>query len=37
MLTDPQSHDYICEHGASRNYEARRDEAHAQTILEAKK
>ena len=29
MLTDPQQHDYVVESGATRNYEARRDEAHA--------
>ena len=35
MRTDPKQHDYVCEHGASRNYEARRDIAHAETILQA--
>ena len=37
MRTDPKNHDYVCEHGASRNYEARRDMAHADTILRAQK
>jgi hypothetical protein len=36
MRTDPKQHDYVCEHGASRNYEARRDIAHAETILQAR-
>jgi hypothetical protein len=34
MRTDPKNHDYVCEHGASRNYEAWRDIAHAESILE---
>ncbi len=25
MKTDPKNHDYVCEHGASRNYEPWRD------------
>ena len=37
MRTDPKTHDYICEQGASRNYEAWRDIAHAETILRAQK
>jgi hypothetical protein len=37
MRTNPKDHDYVCEHGATRNYEAWRDIAHAQTILEAQK
>ena len=37
MRTDPKNHDYVCEHGASRNYEARRDMAHADTIMRAQK
>jgi len=37
MRTDPKNHDYVCEQGASRNYEPLRDLAHAETILRAKK
>ena len=37
MRTDPKNHDYVCEHGASRNYEPFRDIAHAETILRAKR
>ena len=37
MRTDPKQHDYVCEHGASRNYEAWRDIAHAETILNAQR
>ena len=37
MRTDPKNHDYVCEQGASRNYEPLRDLAHAETILRTKK
>ena len=37
MRTDPQKHDYVCEHGASRNYEGWRDIAHAETVLKAQR
>ena len=33
MRTDPKNHDYVCENGATRNYEAWRDIAHAESIL----
>lgn len=35
MKTDPKNHDYVCEHGGSRNYEAWRDARAAEhTIIE---
>jgi len=37
MKTDPKNHDYICEHGATRNYEPWRDIQHAETVLKAKR
>lgn len=37
MRTDPKNHDYVCESGASRNYEPIRDIQHAENILRAKK
>ena len=37
MRTDPKQHDYVCEHGASRNYEAWRDLRHAEMIIEKQK
>mmetsp|Transcript_12723 Transcript_12723/g.21443 ORF Transcript_12723/g.21443 Transcript_12723/m.21443 type:complete len:331 (-) Transcript_12723:63-1055(-) len=37
MRTDPKQHDYVCEHGATRNYEQWRDIAHAETILKAQR
>ena len=37
MRTDPKNHDYVCEQGATRNYEAWRDIAHAESVLKAKK
>ena len=37
MKTDPKNHDYVCEHGASRNYEPWRDIQHAETVLRAKR
>eukprot|EP00351_Strombidinopsis_sp_SopsisLIS2011_P000840 CAMPEP_0116872500 /NCGR_PEP_ID=MMETSP0463-20121206/3270_1 /TAXON_ID=181622 /ORGANISM="Strombidinopsis sp, Strain SopsisLIS2011" /LENGTH=107 /DNA_ID=CAMNT_0004512823 /DNA_START=105 /DNA_END=428 /DNA_ORIENTATION=+ len=36
MKTDPKNHDYVCEFGASRNYEPWRDIQHAEQILRAK-
>lgn len=36
MKTDPKNHDYVCESGASRNYEPWRDIQHAEQILRAK-
>ena len=36
MRTDPKQHDYICESGASRNYEPWRDIEHAERIMKAK-
>ena len=33
MKTDPKNHDYVCEHGASRNYEPWRDMANAEQVL----
>ena len=35
MRTNPETHDYVCEHGATRNYEAWRDIAHAEKIVRA--
>lgn len=37
MKTDPKNHDYVCEHGASRNYEPWRDIMHAETVLRSKR
>ena len=37
MKTDPKNHDYVCEHGASRNYEPFRDIQHAENVLKAKR
>jgi hypothetical protein len=37
MKTDPKNHDYVCEHGASRNYEPWRDIQHAENVLRAKR
>jgi hypothetical protein len=36
MKTDPKQHDYVCESGASRNYEPWRDMEHAERVLKAK-
>ena len=36
MKTDPKQHDYVCESGASRNYEPWRDIEHAEKILKAR-
>lgn len=36
MKTDPKQHDYVCESGASRNYEPWRDIKHAERVLKAK-
>lgn len=37
MKTDPKNHDYICEYGASRNYEPWRDVKNAENVLRAKR
>lgn len=37
MKTDPKNHDYVCEHGATRNYEPWRDIQHAENVLRAKR
>ena len=37
MKTDPKNHDYVCENGATRNYEPWRDIQHAETVLKAKR
>lgn len=37
MKTDPKNHDYIAEHGASRNYEPWRDIMHAENVLRSKR
>jgi len=37
MKTDPKNHDYVCELGATRNYEPWRDVANAENKLRAKK
>ena len=36
MKTDPKQHDYVCESGASRNYESWRDLEHVERVLKAK-
>lgn len=36
MKTDPKQHDYVCESGASRNYDPLRDMGHAEKIMKAK-
>ena len=36
MRTDPKQHDYVCESGASRNYEPWRDIEHAERVMKAK-
>jgi DNA-directed RNA polymerase subunit RPC12/RpoP len=36
MKTDPKNHDYVCEDGASRNYEPWRDAQHAKMVHQAK-
>ncbi len=33
MKTDPKNHDYVCEHGAARNYEPWRDAKAAEEAL----
>lgn len=37
MKTDPKNHDYVCEHGASRNYEPWRDMANAEQVLRTRR
>ena len=37
MKTDPKNHDYVAEHGASRNYEPWRDIMHAEQVLKSKR
>jgi hypothetical protein len=37
MKTDPKNHDYVCEHGATRNYEPWRDIQHAENVLRTKR
>eukprot|EP00347_Sterkiella_histriomuscorum_P019157 403342728 len=37
MKTDPKNHDYVAEHGATRNYEPWRDIQHAENVLKAKR
>jgi hypothetical protein len=37
MKTDPKNHDYVAEHGASRNYEPWRDIMHAENVLRSKR
>ena len=36
MKTDPKQHDYVCESGASRNYDPLRDYGHAEKIMKAR-
>ena len=36
MKTDPKQHDYVCESGASRNYDPLRDMGHAEKIMKAR-
>lgn len=36
MKTDPKQHDYVCESGASRNYDPLRDMGHADKIMKAR-
>ena len=37
MRTDPKNHDYVVEHGATRNHDPLKDLAHAETVERAKK
>ena len=37
MKTDPKNNDYVCEHGATRNYEPWRDLAQASQESKAKR
>ena len=37
MKTDPKNHDYVCEFGATRNYEPWRDIQNAENVLKAKR